>query len=449
MGSMKFFNGLIGFLFLAVALVAQNYKAGDRAEVYSYGKWYPASVIEAGEGRWKIHYDGYGDTFDEWVGPDRIRPPGRLDAEAAAERAAKTAAAAEAAKASGAAWKVGDRVEAKSYGSWYPASVIEVRENEWKVRYDGYGSSSDEWLTADKVRALRKGSWKVGDRVEALSYGKWYPSTIVEAEESRWKVKYDGYSDSSNEWVLLDRVRAIGATTAGGSDKAGKPVEKYAFPARPAGARAGLEGAFLRVETAYFGSSLSLNNQGWFFTKNGRFSRKPAGGFDAAALATTAEARKTDGSYWIEGNKLTLAWADGSKPTVYNDFEDKGDELRWSGLGSTRVKPFRKGWRFDGEYEGGASVGGGALMSSTSITYRSDGTFRRGSVASVSSTSNGTRVSGGSQSEASGTYEFDGHTLTMTENGQTAKYTVFAFGDADAAGRPEYIYRDGTMMRRR
>lgn len=37
------------------------------------GNWWAAKVIEVGSSNWKIHYDGYDDSWDEWVGPDRIK----------------------------------------------------------------------------------------------------------------------------------------------------------------------------------------------------------------------------------------------------------------------------------------------------------------------------------------------------------------------------------------
>lgn len=466
---MKLIRALVFLLLVVGSIAAVDYSAGEMVEVRWGDKWYPAVVIAKDGNSYRVQYMGAAaDRGQEWVIPGKVRSATVAknddDAEAKADgdegkeaeeddempvaKAPAPAAEVKAAPTPG-AWRVGDRVEGLSYGAWYPASVIEAGDRKWKVHYDGFGSGSDEWLSKEKIRPMRKGSWKTGDRVEALSYGKWYPATIIESEEARWKVHYDGYGSGSDEWVLLDRVHAIGAKTEGGSDKAGKAVETYTLPARPAGAKAGLEGAFLRVETFYSGSSLSLDNQGWFFTKDGRFSKAPRGGIDLKEFATTTEPRKTDGSYWIADGKITFAWADGSKASVY-DFEDKGDELRWSGLGSVRVEGFRKGWRFDGEYSGGASIGGGALASSNTIVFRADGTYSRESVASFKTASDRSVVSGGSTGTAAGTYEFDGFTLTLTHTGgETQKFTVFAFSDKDAAGRPEYIYRDGQMMKRR
>jgi hypothetical protein len=350
-----------------------------------------------------------------------------------------------------AAWKKDDRVEALSYGSWYPAKIIEVEDARWKVTYDGYTSSSDEWLPAEKIRELPKVPWKTGDRIEAFSAGKWYPGKIVESEVARWKVTYDGYGSNWDEWLKFDRIRLPG-TAAAGAD--GKPVAAvnarattFAWPARPDGAKGGLQGAWLRLETYYWNGSLSLSNYGWFFTKSGRVSRAPSGGFNFDDFEKTTQAGKEDGVYWIAGDKITIRWADGSKDWEYT-FDKKGDELVLDGTGATPVEGFKPGWRLEGEYEGGASLGGGALASSSTIVFRKDGTFARSSISSFKSTGDTTEISGGSQSAAAGTYEFNGYTLTLKLNdGATTPYTVFAFGGKDGEGRPEYIYRDGTMMR--
>ena len=37
------------------------------------GTWYDAKVLKKKPGYWYIHYVDYDDSWDEWVGPDRIR----------------------------------------------------------------------------------------------------------------------------------------------------------------------------------------------------------------------------------------------------------------------------------------------------------------------------------------------------------------------------------------
>jgi CHAT domain-containing protein/Tfp pilus assembly protein PilF len=49
-------------------------------------------------------------------------------------------------------WKPGDRVEVEWKGDRYRAEVIEVKGNQYKVHYDGYASSWDEWVDTSRIR---------------------------------------------------------------------------------------------------------------------------------------------------------------------------------------------------------------------------------------------------------------------------------------------------------
>ncbi len=52
---------------------AEAYTVGDKVNVEWKGKSYPATIIKVqGADRYRIHYDGYKDNWDEDVGPDRI-----------------------------------------------------------------------------------------------------------------------------------------------------------------------------------------------------------------------------------------------------------------------------------------------------------------------------------------------------------------------------------------
>lgn len=52
-----------------------KFKKGDPVLVEWKGSWWPARVIALREGiaPYKIHYDGYSASWDEWVGPNRIK----------------------------------------------------------------------------------------------------------------------------------------------------------------------------------------------------------------------------------------------------------------------------------------------------------------------------------------------------------------------------------------
>jgi len=55
---------------------ATAFRAGEVVEVEWQGSWFEARVLQVLPGpRYQIHYEGYGDDWDESVGPDRIRAP--------------------------------------------------------------------------------------------------------------------------------------------------------------------------------------------------------------------------------------------------------------------------------------------------------------------------------------------------------------------------------------
>lgn len=51
---------------------AERFHPGDGALVEWGNRWWDATVLEVDDGSYYIHYVGWGDEWDEWVGPDRI-----------------------------------------------------------------------------------------------------------------------------------------------------------------------------------------------------------------------------------------------------------------------------------------------------------------------------------------------------------------------------------------
>jgi hypothetical protein len=47
----------------------------NQAEVNWHGTWYAAEVVQTNGAQYFIHYTGYDNSWNEWVGPDRIRMP--------------------------------------------------------------------------------------------------------------------------------------------------------------------------------------------------------------------------------------------------------------------------------------------------------------------------------------------------------------------------------------
>lgn len=69
-------------------------------------------------------------------------------------------------------FKVGEKIEAKFFNiEWINATVIDVKDGQYKVHYDGYtGDYYDSWLTPDHVRA--KGSKQVSENSNTTKNSK-------------------------------------------------------------------------------------------------------------------------------------------------------------------------------------------------------------------------------------------------------------------------------------
>ncbi len=75
-----------------VGAVAQPSPAavGEKLQASWSGGWYDVTILEIGEGQYKVHYDGWGSSWDEWVAPSRLR---RQDGSAVTPPPARTAPA--------------------------------------------------------------------------------------------------------------------------------------------------------------------------------------------------------------------------------------------------------------------------------------------------------------------------------------------------------------------
>ena len=51
-------------------------------------------------------------------------------------------------------WKQGDRLEVEHRSFWYPAQIVAVDGQRYKIHYDGYGSGDDEWVDASRMRPI-------------------------------------------------------------------------------------------------------------------------------------------------------------------------------------------------------------------------------------------------------------------------------------------------------
>ncbi|MBK6541778.1 MAG: hypothetical protein IPG10_10975 [Flavobacteriales bacterium] len=127
---------LLPTLLSLLSLTAQAQKAGDKVQIESTGSWYPGKVLEVKEGQFFVAYDGWSETFNEWVGPDRIK-----------------GGATEAAPSALTKFKVGDKVEVEYGMVPEPATIMEVGENKYHIKYDN-SLFGDKWVAEGQIKKL-------------------------------------------------------------------------------------------------------------------------------------------------------------------------------------------------------------------------------------------------------------------------------------------------------
>lgn len=124
------------FLFSS-ALHAQ--KVNEAVEIESSGSWYPGKILKVDGDKFFVTYDGWSDSWDEWVTVDRLRGFKTAAAPAPASPLTK--------------FKVGDRVEVEYGMIPAPATVIEVGENKYHIQYDNKLYKS-KWVTEREIKKL-------------------------------------------------------------------------------------------------------------------------------------------------------------------------------------------------------------------------------------------------------------------------------------------------------
>ena len=149
---------------LAVALFGcrRPNQVGDHVLVEWRGGEYPAVIVGVeGVSRFRVHYDGYSDDWDETVPATRIRgrlstAHGAVDAAQATKARSRASASASAAPLPPSVYRLGDRVRVEWHGSMYPATIIAVLgDDRYRVHYESYGDEWDEDIPMSRIQRKR------------------------------------------------------------------------------------------------------------------------------------------------------------------------------------------------------------------------------------------------------------------------------------------------------
>ena len=152
-----------------------KYSEGSKVEILWSGSWYKGEVLEVNNDKYKIHYDGYGNAFDEWVTSERLK---KQDGSATGTTSTGSDPSGST-SAENSKYKIGQKVEAWNV-DWYKATVIGFGSGNYqgyiKVHYDGYSSGSDQYIIESNIRLPKNTtadytSGPRNGRYTILSYG--------------------------------------------------------------------------------------------------------------------------------------------------------------------------------------------------------------------------------------------------------------------------------------
>jgi len=131
----------------------RSFQVGDEVMVDWEGKEYPALIVsQPSSGKYKVHFQGYEDSWDEEVLKSRIKGHRKGDEPRPEPPPKVRAKALEAAKTN--TYKVGDQIRVEWQGRFYPAHVTEiVGKEQYRVHYENYGNEWDENVGLARIQA--------------------------------------------------------------------------------------------------------------------------------------------------------------------------------------------------------------------------------------------------------------------------------------------------------
>lgn len=115
---------LFALLCLCFALTAQAQNVNEKVQIEHNGSWYDGKILKvnAAEGTYFVSYDGWSESWNEWVGTDRLKFATKKETVTPSAPLTK--------------FKVGDRVLVEYGMVPEPARVIYVGENNYEVQFD-------------------------------------------------------------------------------------------------------------------------------------------------------------------------------------------------------------------------------------------------------------------------------------------------------------------------
>jgi len=171
----------------------QARKVGDAIKVLWQEKIYNATILKIEGGQYKIKYDGFSDYWNEWITEKRIPSEAKqqeIKIKQAQTRMWVLVGVALIGIASVFVFYLGRKQSMPNYREAEP----QYQSSPEKISTPKAGSSQTNYQIRDKVLV----SWK----------GKYYNATILDKKDSQYKISYEGYGSNWDEWVGVERIKS-------------------------------------------------------------------------------------------------------------------------------------------------------------------------------------------------------------------------------------------------
>lgn len=166
-------------------------------------RWWSAEILKSKNGKSFIHYTGYGDEWNEWVGPDRMRSEPE-------DIARITITSGDLIVTGSGDGKVdfmwdtttGEQVGTNSYQK-ESRHLVRLTETE---NLSGY-----QFTRLNELSETIKEPTTLPTQpsIQVEWHGRWWPAHVLKSEGNRHFIRYHGYGSEWDEWVTPTRMSAL------------------------------------------------------------------------------------------------------------------------------------------------------------------------------------------------------------------------------------------------
>ena len=95
----------------------------------------------------------------------------------------------------------GDHINVDCEEGTFRAIIEEVDRIFYKVSYEDWGPEWNEWITKHRING--------DEKVEIFLDDNWYPGEILQVKNNKFFIRYDGYDTCFDEWVESTRIKKL------------------------------------------------------------------------------------------------------------------------------------------------------------------------------------------------------------------------------------------------